>query len=55
LEKKTAIAKIPTEAQEKKCKSKRVLKREYTVLKVNNYMPRTTDLEGNKTEDSCDP
>lgn len=26
-----------------------------TVLKVDNYMPRTTDLEGSKTEDSCDP
>ena len=26
-----------------------------TVLKVDNYMPRTTDLKGSKTEDSCDP
>ena len=26
-----------------------------TVLKVDNYMPRTTDLEGSKTEHSCDP
>ena len=24
------------------------------MLKVDNYMPRTTDLEGSKTEDSCD-
>ena len=26
-----------------------------TVLKVDNYKPCTTDLEGSKTQDFCDP
>jgi len=56
-ETKKAIIKILNEAQQKKkkCENHRVMKRDYNLVKVDNCMPCTTDLEGSKTKDFRDP